>query len=213
MTKCTPEHWFLGLDEEGTFIDRATGKAVTIPKDQLLLGRADGWRQQNDKRWHLLNPVLMITNFTSGNKVTPFVDGDAYVTSLLKDLGTLRRPPDFALMAGWQFTNSFDLNRGEQPQQPGSQLTEVIAGLAQRNVETRALAFDNPIPTLWNNAFVNAVNRLYPGTGQPPLRSGLLEPARGGFAFSHHQKQVFIGFRDFEACSAYVGGIDLAVDR
>jgi phosphatidylserine/phosphatidylglycerophosphate/cardiolipin synthase-like enzyme len=154
----------------------------------------------------------MITNFTSGNKVTPFVDGDAYVTSLRRDLGTLRRPPDFVLMAGWQFTSSFDLNRGEQ-QQPGSQLTEVIAGLAQRNVETRALAFDNHIPTLGNNAFVNAVNELYPDTGQSPLRSGLLDPARGGFAFSHHQKQVFIGFSELEACSAYVGGIDLAVDR
>jgi len=210
MVECKPEDWFLGFNEKGTFIDRVTRSEDTIPQNQLLQGRAAGWQRQNDKRWHVLYPELMITSFTSGNKVTPFVDGDAYVTSLRQDLGGLRGGTNFVLMAGWEFTKNFDLDRGGQP---GSQLTEVIKGLAQRGVETRALAFDNPIPGIKNNLFVDAVNEVYPSVSQAPLRSAYLEPARGGAAFSHHQKEVFIGFKYFTQCCAYVGGIDLAMDR
>jgi phospholipase D1/2 len=210
MTECTPEHWFLGDHEEGKYLDRLSGKESTIPKGQLFEGRAAGWKDQNQERWNVDNPLLMLRAFTSDNRVTPFVDGDAYVTSLERDLDTLRDGTNFVLLTGWQFSNSFYLNSG-QPQT--SQLTQVIAALAQRNVATRALAFENRIPFLKNGAFVDAVNNIYPAAGQPPRRSAQLEPARGGFAFSHHQKEVFIGFKDFAACCAYVGGIDLALDR
>ncbi|HEU5391086.1 MAG TPA: phospholipase D-like domain-containing protein [Streptosporangiaceae bacterium] len=210
--KCTPEYWFLGLDEEGKYFNRLSNQETAIPKSQLLEGRAAGWATQAKDNWDVKDPTFMLSAFTSGNTVTPFVDGDAYVTSLRRDLGALRRPPDFALMAGWQFTSSFDLNRGAEVQ-PGSQLTEMIAALAKRNVATRALAMKLPWPLPQNGPFVNDVNAIYPAAGQPPLRAAYLDGIGGGFAFSHHQKEVFVGFQDSAACCAYVGGIDLAVDR
>jgi phosphatidylserine/phosphatidylglycerophosphate/cardiolipin synthase-like enzyme len=209
--KCTPEYWFLGDREEGRYFHRLADTETAIPKSLLFEGRAAGWGEQN-KRWKVADPKFMLSAFTSGNKVTPFVDGDAYVTSLKSDLDTLRPGSDFVLMAGWQFTSSFDLNRGV-PGQPGAQLADVITTLARRSIATRALAMDLPFPLPRNGPFVDAVNKVYPDAGQPPLRAAYLDGIGRGFAFSHHQKEVFVGFRDFAACRAYVGGIDLAVDR
>jgi hypothetical protein len=83
MEKWESEHWFMKLNEEGKSVDR-TGN-VTIPKDQLLLGRTRGWQRQNAARWNIADEKFLVKNFTSGNKVTPFVDGEAYVTGLLQD--------------------------------------------------------------------------------------------------------------------------------
>ena len=207
MNECTPDYWFLGKSEQVGITDRATGTSVDIPKDQLLLGRATGWVLQN-ATWEIDNVQLLAAGYTTGNKVTAFVDGDSYTTSLLRDLTALNgRSGNFVLLAGWQFTNSFKLSNTDP-------LSDTIGALAQRNVPVRALAFDNPIPLLGNGPFVNAVNKAYPPTGTPPLRSGQLDKAVGGFAFSHHQKEVFLGTSNPNVKNAaYVGGIDLANDR
>ena len=210
MNKWLPDYWFLGQTEQVAVPDRVNANPPAIPHAQLLAGRALGWKTQNDDRWGIASVLLMVKHYTSGNKVTAFVDGDSYTTSLERDLSALRgRSNNFVLMAGWQFSNSFRLNIAEQT----SQLSDVIATLATNKVPTRALAFANPIPFLRNVAFINAVNSANPPTGQPPQRSGHLDGAQGGFAFSHHQKQVFLGAPRFDTCAAYVGGIDLANDR
>jgi phosphatidylserine/phosphatidylglycerophosphate/cardiolipin synthase-like enzyme len=207
VNECSPDYWFLGLSEQVGIPDRAAMKSVDIPKDQLLPGRGAGWRTQNEV-WGLSTENLLISSYTTGNKVTAFVDGDSYTTSLLRDLTALTgRSGNFALFTGWQFTNSFKLSNTDK-------LSDTIDALAQRNVPVRALAFDNPIPLLGNGPFVDAVNRAYPPAGTPPLRSGQLDKAVGGFAFSHHQKEVFLGTTNPNLKnSAYVGGIDLANDR
>ena len=205
MNEWTPDYWFLGQNEQVGIADRTTGLSSGIPHDQLLPGRTRGWIAQNTARWKIENPLFMVKNYTSGNKVSAFVDGDSYTTSLLRDLNAMKAG-DCVLFAGWQFTNGFRLSNTDK-------LSDAIAAMAGRQVQTRALAFANPIPFLRNVAFIDAVNSTYPPTGQPPLRSGHLDKPPGGFAFSHHQKEVFLGTNDFATSAAYVGGIDLANDR
>jgi phosphatidylserine/phosphatidylglycerophosphate/cardiolipin synthase-like enzyme len=212
--KCTPEYWFLGDKEEGKYINRLARKETAIAKSQLFEGRAAGWEKQNEDSWHIADPKFMLSAFTSGNKVIPFVDGDAYVTALKSDLDALGAGSySFVLMAGWQFTSSFDLDRGAQNPQAGYQLTEEITKLARRSIQTRALAYDNPLPGLRNVAFVDAVNEAYPEAGSRPRHAAYLDGIGRGFAFSHHQKEVLVGSSYVAACRAYVGGIDLAIDR
>lgn len=97
MVECNPEDWFLKRGEKGGYVNWATAFWVVIPEDQLLAGRAAWWRQQNVKKWRVLDTALcnnaMYAAFTSGNKVTPCVDGDAYVTSLAAYLNNLAAPP------------------------------------------------------------------------------------------------------------------------
>jgi PLD-like domain len=215
MQKWDPEYWFLGAYEEGKYLNRQTGALSPIPTSRLLAGRAAGWKKQNEV-WKFADPKSMLSVFTSGNKVTPLVDGDAYVTALRNDLNT-HGPGSayFVLMAGWQFTNSFDLDRGAQNPQPGFQLTEVISKLATWGISTRVLAYDNPLLGIQKGAFVNAVNDAYPESGSQPWHVAYLDGIGRGFAFSHHQKEVFLGSTSIyaPACRAYMGGIDLAIDR
>lgn len=213
MDKCAPDYWFLGDREQGTYYNRLAGEDVAIPKSLLFEGRAAGWREQNDKEWKVADPTFMLSAYTSGNKVTRFVDGDAYVTSLKSDLEALKSGLGFVLLAGWQFTSSFDLGRGAQNPQPGSRLIEMITALARRAIATRALAMALPWPLPRNGPFVDDVNKVYPDAGPPELHAAQLDGIGRGFAFSHHQKEVFLGSRNFTDCRAYVGGIDLAVDR
>lgn len=211
MQKWDPEYWFLGADEEGRYRNRLTGASSTIPTSRLLAGRAAGWAEQN-KVWKVADPKFMLSAFTSRNKVTPFVDGEAYATSLMADLRALPRyETHFVLMAGWQFSKDFNL-AGDR--QVTSQLIEIIKALAARNIGTRVLAMDLP-PVIFpqNGPFVNDVNVIYSSVSQPPLHSAYLDGIGRGHAFSHHQKEVFVGAKDFAACCAYVGGIDLALDR
>ena len=109
MNECTPDYWFLGKSEQVGITDRTTKKSADIPKDQLLPGRATGWALQN-MTWGLENVQRLVDSYTTGNKVTAFIDGDSYTTSLLRDLTALTgRSANFALFAGWQFTNKLAL--------------------------------------------------------------------------------------------------------
>jgi phosphatidylserine/phosphatidylglycerophosphate/cardiolipin synthase-like enzyme len=204
-----PEYWFLGNAEQPMIPD-LLGNQVQLPVNQLLPCRAASWKTQNEQQWGIADVLLMIRSYTSGNRVTVFVDGDSYLRSLQADLQVLPGPRtgSFVLVTGWQFSNGFRLGQGNQART----LAQTVRDLALRAVELRALPYANPILFLSSTPFVAVVNDAYPATDQSPGRSGQAD-APPGFAYSHHQKEVFLGATDFANSAAYVGGIDLADDR
>ena len=216
MDTCAPTYWFLAASEQGRYFDRLGNKEAIIPESQLLDGRAAGWTAQNEATWEIADPKFMLSAYTSGNRVTALVDGEAYVKSLAADLSAqIKDGSDFVLMTGWQFSNDFNMAAGDEAT-AATELSEIIRQIAARNNTTRALVMKLPLPLPQNGPFVDALNVIYSPaapTGNPLRRVAYLDGIGGGFAFSHHQKEVFVGFKNFAQCRAYVGGIDLALDR
>jgi len=217
VDKCDPEYWFIAEQNLPRVLLRGNGQPTFIPDGQLLAGRAISWAQQNTassawgKAWGLdpnSHDDHLLATYTSGNSVEPLVDGAAYLRDLLAELTGLNQ--GFVLLAGWEFWTGRWL---DDTGQLDALLPNVLTALSGRGVETRLLAFDNPILGIRNNELVDVVNRLYPSTSKPPQRAAYLDGDLGGFAISHHQKEVFVGTGAFATCCAYVGGIDLGKDR
>jgi phosphatidylserine/phosphatidylglycerophosphate/cardiolipin synthase-like enzyme len=153
--------------------------------------------------------------FTRGNEVAALVDGQAYMADLKTTLAACVRQ---LLIAGWLFD-------GEQRLDPamkdgalaGETLVEAVTGVARRGADVRALIFDAPTTSLpvhfrqnqaaANRHFAEAVN----GAGGDSMLDGRLALAE--VVSSHHQKFIVATSSRPDATVAWVGGIDLAIDR
>ncbi len=143
--------------------------------------------------------------FTSGNHATALVDGEAYMDHLAARLAATESG-DFYHFTGWRFTPTAKL----KPDECGSKtFLEILREMDERDVTIRCLAWIQSTMPGFNRdenvAFVTAVDALSNATAI--LDARLAEPALG----SHHQKTSIVrsGGQDW----AYVGGIDLALDR
>ncbi len=142
----------------------------------------------------------LATPYTSGNKVEPLVDGENYMFDLYKQFSALG-PNDILLIAGWEFSTDRFLWANDKA---NSMLHRVLRNLVGNRVKVGLIAFNNPIPTLGPKDFVNAINQAQAGVA-------VMDGTKVGTA--HHEKVVFVGGQTFERSCAYVGGIDLSVDR
>jgi phosphatidylserine/phosphatidylglycerophosphate/cardiolipin synthase-like enzyme len=225
MDNCHPDHWFLKKGELFKIELRETGSENYIPQSQLLDERFRGWGIQNDpfnysqqtwgkyvyKRWGLADSnEHLLKDYTSDNEVFALVHGDEFMGDLYQKL--VAKNVDFVLIAGWQFSMSrFLVSKQDLKSSLANTLATLVKG-SELKVQVRLLSFDHPIPFFENGDMVDWTNKLYP-IDTPPAKAAYLEGELGGFAMSHHQKEVFVGNSDFGATYAYVGGMDLAADR
>src|SRR5689334_15557195 len=107
--KCLPKYWFLHRDETALFPVRPTGQYTAIPENVLLSGRGEVW-ERKAMDWNLGEDAARHLGFpwTSENRVTPLVDGEAYMKDLYGELQKLQKPAT-VLLAGWQFTSRLGL--------------------------------------------------------------------------------------------------------
>lgn len=221
-----PTYWFLSDKEKLPGYFRAE-KNSEVPRNQLFSGRSVGWSAL------LKNQAAKDTlekEYTSGNEVTALIDGDAFMSDLDKKLSALGggsdglqelededepsesgAPNDFILITGWEFWKNRTLIKRVAKnaiKESSNSLRTVLEEAVKRGAELRVLSFDNGIPVgvgprTWE--FVKEVNKF-------AKKSACLTKPVNPF-ISHHQKEVFIGRKDFRDSWAYVGGMDLAIDR
>jgi phosphatidylserine/phosphatidylglycerophosphate/cardiolipin synthase-like enzyme len=229
--KCGPTHWFL-IEKDPT--EELPGyfrseRNSEVPRNQLFSGRSVGWSAL------LKNQAAKDTlekEYTSGNEVTALIDGDAFMSDLDKKLSALGgaqgsddlqelededepsgsgAPNDFILITGWEFWLRRTLSKRvakKAIKESSNSLRTVLEEAVKRGAELRVLSFDNGIPIgvgPRTREFVEAVNKF-------SNKSACLTKPVNPF-MSHHQKEVFIGRKDFRDSWAYVGGMDLAIDR
>jgi len=230
--ECKPTTWFLKKDEKVEITLRETGEKRPIPQDQLLGARLAEWGRANNlssetkSNWGMIADAELTARFTSGNEVRALIDGKDYMGDLRDnitgDAGKKINPlgeGDFILIAGWEFWRHRSLlGRVKKPlnQQDSGFLRNVLKGAVEKGAAVRVLAFKQALPGLKERTehFINAVRNLAPkpSGGAQPL-SYACHTAPRNFAMSHHQKEVVICRSKFEDSRAYVGGMDLAIDR
>jgi len=148
--------------------------------------------------------------FTEGNEVRALIDGEKYMADLLASLNACDRRLYFA---GWRFTAEQNLNPINPSPTP---LYTAIQGAILRGVRIRALiykVFAVNFPAMFriwhfedNRFFCEALRT----DGQEPVLDGRFSPKPMS---AHHQKFVLCESSNAERTSAYVGGIDLCLDR
>lgn len=161
--------------------------------------------------------------FVGDSEWTPFVDGIAYYAELD---GMLDRvgPGDAVLIAGLQMSPEIDLH-GRDPEQEGYRpVVDRLAELAHDGTDIRILlsgaVFSGglsflPFGPFRDNAEAARVMRGWlpstRDTGRPPLRDQVLLDWSGALIGSNHQKVAL--FRIGDEITAYVGGLDISVNR
>jgi phosphatidylserine/phosphatidylglycerophosphate/cardiolipin synthase-like enzyme len=220
MKECTPEYWFLGLNEKFAFTLRETNNLTLIPQQTLLCGRIQGWMDQclnGDWQGLAIQGVSVLADsYTSNNLVTPLIDGKAYMADLYQELISLGAN-DFVLLAGWDFSMDQPLlaDANTEKERLNSRLPVLLNNIRKKQGTIRLLAWDNnAVPTSWipfagNRQVVDFLNHGSLAGNRIAYASGNLD----GSFLSHHQKEVVIGKPGWQNTCAYVGGIDLAVDR
>jgi phosphatidylserine/phosphatidylglycerophosphate/cardiolipin synthase-like enzyme len=138
--------------------------------------------------------------YTSGNNVQALVDGENYMGDLCAKLNALTTG-DVLLITGWEFSKKRFLDRNNPA---NTLLHRLLRDLIQNQVAVGLIAFNNPIPTLGPGDFIDAVNKAQPG-------AAVADGTTIGTA--HHEKVVFVGRSSSQLSCAYVGGMDLSVDR
>jgi phosphatidylserine/phosphatidylglycerophosphate/cardiolipin synthase-like enzyme len=226
--ECQPKYWFLDVDGKINLSIR-TGhttkgpnltRKIDIPQNVLLRGRSEGWRDLLEER---AAKDTLGEAYTSGNEVTALIDGKDFMSDLYAELlpekdkpkdelqGLDEEDADFILIAGWEFWKKRALCERvpkSSNQESLSALLVVLETALREGAALRVLSFDNPIPVgvgPRTTAFVEAMNGLL-------KHSAFLTAPHNPF-MSHHQKEVFIARSAFEKSCAYVGGMDLAINR
>lgn len=153
--------------------------------------------------------------FTRGNAVAALIDGRDYMADLKQSLAACDRQ---LLVAGWEFSCALRLDPViENGVLAGKTMIDAVCAVAERGGDVRALIFDVPTTSLpahfqklqapSNLAFAEKIN----AAGGDAILDGRL--AITPTISSHHQKFVVAVSSEPSATVAYVGGIDLALDR
>ena len=212
-----PDHWFLTEKDQVTIRLLATGRDTLILGNELFDERSRGWKSQNSEAdsgaWGM-SPAAeteLLKPYTSNNEVKELIDGKEYMSNLCGEI-LLLKDDDFVLIAGWEFWKHRSLVRRvskKNPGQDGNFLPTVLKRAVDNGAWVRVLAFKQRLPGLWARTenFLKEVEAL------SPVRASTSWTNPPDFAVSHHQKEVFTGRSDFQNSRAYVGGMDLAVDR
>lgn len=163
-------------------------------------------------------------HFTSDNEVVGLVDGQEYMSHLSKRLAKLKRGDDL-MLSGWRVSPEVLLEPLATP--PPPPVSVMVRSLIQDGVTVRALVWyppgtikvGHPSGIGWivdsqkhpgdNLTFVKEV--ISASLSAKSAGTGILDERLVSKVSSHHQK--FIVGRSAEGPWAYVGGIDLCVDR
>ena len=153
--------------------------------------------------------LLRSPRFTSGNLIEPLIDGATFMSHLGRNLRCLTSG-DYFFMTAWRLSPSMPLDPTTTPPRGFSQeLEDAIS----RGVDVRAILWKPPMLSLTRRlskhageSFKSAM-KIGNNGGQVLLDSKL----QGGVLSSHHQKSMILGSTRKDC--AYVGGIDIALDR
>lgn len=152
--------------------------------------------------------------FTTGNSATAFIDGKGYMDDLRVALSACSGQ---LLIAGWRVSGEQILNPAfEEGEIIGESFVDAVAAAARRGCAVKALLFNVPgteVPgpfRIWhakdNVEFAKAVIEA---GGEAQLDSRLAPIP----ASAHHQKFIVVTSNNTERNTAYVGGIDVCLDR
>ncbi|MEZ5816489.1 MAG: phospholipase D family protein [Hyphomicrobiaceae bacterium] len=171
--------------------------------------------QVDPEYWFLSSEqTSRLPHFTTGNAVTALIDGSHYMADLRETLlacdGTL-------LIAGWRVTGAQILNPTiAAGRLSGDSFFDLIKAAAKRGCSVKALLFNVPgtrMPgpfRLWhakdNYDFARAIREF---GGEALLDSRLARIP----ASAHHQKFIVATSKSGGSSVAYVGGIDVCLDR
>jgi hypothetical protein len=214
-----PQYWFLTSLDQQRYIDPDSGAIRLLGAETLLGARLTAWMEHNRKgfgslaaapAWNLNTPTVpLLALYTSNNLVTPLIDGKTYMTDLdgrLSPAATVR--PDVVLMAGWDFAPGRWLDQSDQlKSQLANRLTDLAVTDSKRIIQILSWLGPPKLPIVQTRQFRDRLAAIDGG------RIIYLDDRLGGFAMAHHQKVVYLGYRNPAQSVAYVGGIDLALDR
>lgn len=158
------------------------------------------WFLTDDER---ANPTTELRGFTTGNHVTPLVDGRTYFARLFAELTSTRAGDSVYFL---DYRGDLD----ERLDGPGTEVGDVLSRAARRGVGVFGLLWRTPPQLVYQPAQSNAeFARRVEAAGGQVLLDGRTRPAG-----SHHQKLVVIrrGSGADDAV-AFVGGIDLSHSR
>lgn len=139
--------------------------------------------------------------WTSGNKVTPLIDGAPYMERLYR-LIEATREKDYILLAGWQMNANQRLLLGDD----ASELLKTLARAQSRKVDVRVMLSNHVTsgtPSQPNREMYN---------GLTSKKIPVILDARHANLGSAHQKIALVLQND-GLLHAFCGGIDLAHDR
>ncbi|MFN8395579.1 MAG: phospholipase D-like domain-containing protein [Bacteroidia bacterium] len=169
--------------------------------------------------------------FTSGNAVKALIDGKAYMDDLAEKLDGMVEG-DYLYISGWRISPGMKL----QPDKPGNRnLIALVTDLVKRKVTVKSMVWFLPNIKLVhapfrkgyymmqfllgqkkelaqqneNLAFSMLIHEY--GVSNPKTDAILDSRLRPNTVSSHHQKHVLL--KSGNQHHAYVGGIDLSVDR
>ena len=167
-------------------------------------------------------------HYTSENQVLPLVDGETYFSHLAARLTAMQG--GYLHLAGYRVTPQIPLLPSTSP--PGPMLVDQLTGLIARGVTVHCAVwylptsimtiFYRPLPFRRFNHHkdnVDIVQAINDASSKGKTRSAAILDQRLVFPFtyapatlaSHHQKTVLLRSENHDW--AYVGSIDLAVDR
>ncbi len=167
------------------------------------------------EHWFLGNgQTARSPHFTTGNAATAFIDGKDYMADLRTVISACTGS---LLIAGWRVSNEQILNPVWQGGNVvGDRFIDALTAAIQRGCSVKALLFNVPGTALpgpfriWhakeNVEFAKAIR----AAGGEALLDGRLAPVP---ASAHHQKFIISTSSRDDRNTAYVGGIDVCLDR
>ncbi|MGE0203112.1 MAG: phosphatidylserine/phosphatidylglycerophosphate/cardiolipin synthase family protein [Hyphomicrobiaceae bacterium] len=153
--------------------------------------------------------------FTRGNAATALIDGMSYMADLHAELA---RCDGALLIAGWRTSNEqrLDPRIGADGGLHGERLDDAVTAAAKRGCKVKALLFNVPGTQapgpfrFWHAKENYEFARMVQAAGGEAILDSRLAPVP---ASAHHQKFVVAVSKEVERNVAYVGGIDVCLDR
>ena len=146
--------------------------------------------------------------FTDGNLVVPLIDGQAFMSDLYTKISKMNAD-DYLYLTAWRMSPNERLIRDGTDQR---NVTQIFQNLITYGIQVRALIWRFPGSKIsehgrGNVNFVHSINNMDRDNGQAILDNQLPNSVLS----SHHQKTINLSSNNSEY--AYVGGLDIAVER
>ncbi|OWZ11490.1 PhosphoLipase D [Phytophthora megakarya] len=202
---------FGGDDKETNAVNTSTSK----PQQPLL--DATDWflteKEISDSRGGILRRDLAV--YTTGNKVTGYTAANEFYEAVYDDLSSTKKG-DHVMLAAW-LTALVPLKPDVDPTGSTTGVREVFAGIVKRGGNVSVLNWASIAGGYmpFNIKARDAINGISPSNG---ARAKFIFDDRINIISSHHQKTLVITSSGSASSKryqpvAYVGGLDLAIDR